>query len=218
MRVQHSSWSNPAADEGEWWTKLWEEQGGGGAKTGLDQSDPLWACSSSLYNEELLMRTNIKFHLLWPATCFSWQAKERRAFLGGRIKKGSAKSAKMSWRLQSCERQKFNLKVFSLTSCTLLVAAAGSGAAAGFNRFQNWKKIRYSAALLLPHQLAAGLRPNGRGVEIKMDQSWKSLKWSFIGILPSSFSRSCSNRAEMQNKGFVTGILMLSQIEGPKYC
>ena len=81
--------------------------------------------------------------------------------MGGRIKKGSDKSAKVRWRLQSCERQKFNLKVFSLTSCTLLVAAAGSGAAAGFNRFQNWKKIRYSAALLLPHQLY-GQRPNGR--------------------------------------------------------
>ena len=119
----------------------------------------------------------------------------------------------MSWWLHSCERQKFNLKVFSLTSCTLLVLLA-----AGFNRFQNWKKIRYSAGLLLPHQLAAGLRPNGCGVEIKMDQSWKSLKWSLIGILPSSFSRSCSNWAEMQNKGFVTGILMLSQIECPKYC
>ena len=135
----------------------------------------------------------------------------------GENKKGSAKSAKsakMSWWLHSCERQKFNLKVFSLTSCTPLLVLL----AAGFNRFQNWKKIRYSAALLLPHQLAAGLRPNGRGVEIKMDQSWKSLKWSLIGILPSSFSRSCSNWADMQNKGFVTGILMLSQIEGPKYC
>ena len=106
------------------------------------QTDPLWTCSFSLVvnretNGYTLTIVKVNLHLWWLTTCESGKGKEK-IFATEKLPNWAQTVEKLLWK----DGWKAQSKSFWQVAYSASYSCWSPG---GFNRFPNWKKIRYSA-------------------------------------------------------------------------